>query len=66
MTAYKKIQTPHAVTQAARAAKAKRQAVLDRVRKQRALAHKRTVQDWMDDGLVMTATELKKRYLTPR
>ena len=62
MTAYTKIQPPHTVTHAAQAAKAKRQAVLDRVRKQRAQAQKRTVQEWIQAGVLIRASELKERY----
>ncbi len=43
-------------------AKAKRQAVLARVRKQRAAAHKRTVHEWMQEGFIIRASELKERY----
>ncbi len=62
MTAYHRY---HAIEQhatSAQEAKAKRQAVLARVRKQRAAAYKRTVADWMDEGLLMPASELKERY----
>jgi hypothetical protein len=62
MTAYKRLQTPQTITEAARAAKAKRQAVLERVRKQRAQTYKRTVAEWMDEGVLIPASELKKRY----
>ncbi len=43
-------------------AKARRQAVLERVRKQWAQAYKRTVADWMNEGLLMPASKLKERY----
>jgi hypothetical protein len=43
-------------------AKARRQAVLQRVRKQRAQVAKRTVAGWMQDGVVIRASELKERY----
>ncbi len=62
MTAYNRY---HPIAQQATSvqeAEAKRQAVLQRVRKQRAQTHKRTVQEWIDIGLVMPASELKKRY----
>jgi predicted esterase YcpF (UPF0227 family) len=58
---HKKAQLPQSISQAARAIKAKRQAVLERVRKQQAQVHK-TVQDWMDEGLVIPASKLKGRY----
>ncbi len=41
MTAYKRLQLPQSLSEAMRVAKAKRQAVLQRVRKQRAQAYKR-------------------------
>ncbi len=62
MTAYKKFQTPKTVAVSVQEAKAKRQAELERVRKQRAAAYKRTVQEWMQDGSIIRASELKKRY----
>ncbi len=43
-------------------AKAKRQAVLQRVRAQRAQAYKRTAAEWMEEGVIIRASELKKRY----
>ena len=64
MTAYKKLQTAQPTTKSARVqeANAKRQAVLDRVRKQRAAAQKRTVQEWIQEGMIIRASALKKRY----
>ncbi len=62
MTAYKQKQTPQSLSEAARQAKAKRQAVLERVRKQRAAAQKRTAQEWMQEGSLIRASELKKQY----
>ncbi len=43
-------------------AKAKRQAVLQRVRAQRAQAYKRTATEWMEEGVIVRASELKKDY----
>lgn len=43
-------------------AKAKRQAVLQRVRAQRAQAHKRTVAEWMQAGQIIRASDLKTEY----
>ncbi len=40
-------------TVGAREAKARRQAVLQRVRAQRAVAYKRSIADWMEEGLLM-------------
>ena len=45
-----------------REAKARRQAVLQRVRRQRAAANKRSVADWMQEGQIIRASELKERY----
>jgi hypothetical protein len=53
MTTYSPVST------AAKAAKARRQAVLRRVQAQRAIAHKRTVADWMEEGLIVRASELR-------
>ncbi len=61
MTAYKKTQPPQSLSEAAQAAKTKRQAVLARVRKQRAQAHKRTVAEWIDEGVIIRASALKER-----
>ena len=55
MTAYKRTQPRHSFSQAAREAKATRQAVLQRVRKQRAVAHKRTVSEWVQEGVIVQA-----------
>ncbi len=62
MTAYNKMQPPQSVSAAAREAKAKRQAVLERVRKQRAQAQKRTVAEWVQKGVIIRASDLKRRY----
>jgi hypothetical protein len=58
MTAYR-----FSPARSVQAAKAKRQAVLQRVRKQRAAAYtqKRTAQEWMQEGMLLKASELKKR-----
>jgi hypothetical protein len=62
MTAYRAFSTPQATVSAAvQAAKARRQAVLRRVRTQRAALHKRTVADWQKEGLIIRASELKER-----
>ena len=42
-----------------REAKARRQAVLQRVRRQRAAAYKRSVADWMAEGLLMRGDTYK-------
>jgi hypothetical protein len=47
---------------AAREAKAKRQAVLQRVRAQRAQTYKRTVSEWIEVGAIVRGSELKERY----
>jgi len=46
------------------AAKVKRQAVLARVGKQRATAYtqKRTAQEWVQEGYIIRASELKEQY----
>ena len=69
MTAYRRLQTLPSLSEAAKrakaasdAAKAKRQAILERVRKQRAAAYKRTAQEWIQVGAIIRASELKKRY----
>ncbi len=62
MTAYNRYPTLAQQATSAREAKAKRQAVLDRVRKQRAQVAKRTVAEWMEDGVIIRASALKKRY----
>jgi hypothetical protein len=62
MTAYRTSTTTYSpLAAAARAAKARRQAVLRRVRTQRAAVHKRTIADWMKEGLVMTGIQLKAK-----
>lgn len=50
------------ISAAARVAKAKRQAVLQRVRAQRARVYKRTVADWEAVGAIMRGSELKEKY----
>jgi len=50
------------ISAAVRAAKARRQAVLQRVRAQRAHAYKKTVAEWRKLGAVITGSELKVRY----
>ena len=62
MTAYKRTQPLQSLSQAAQEAKAKRQAVLQRVRAQRAATYKRTAAEWMQDGEIIRTSELKKRY----
>ena len=62
MTAYNRYHSIAHKAMSAQEAKAKRQAVLERVRKQRAAAHKRTIAEWMQVGAIMQASELKKRY----
>ncbi len=62
MTAYNRYHTRAQQATSAQEAKARRQAVLDRIRKQRAQAQKRTVHEWMQDGAIMRASELKERY----
>jgi hypothetical protein len=47
---------------AAREAKAKRQAILERVRGQRAQAYKRTVAEWIEIGAIIRGSEFKERY----
>ncbi len=49
-------------TAGVREAKARRQAVLQRVGRQRAVAYKRSVADWMNEGRIIRASELKERY----
>jgi hypothetical protein len=62
MSEYRTTYTSDAVvTAAARAAKARRQALLHRVQAQRAEVYKRTVADWMKEGLIIRASELKER-----
>lgn len=63
MTAYKRIQTRQSQPEAARETKAKRQTVLARVRKQRAQASKRTAQEWIEEGVIIRASELRDKYL---
>ncbi len=61
MTAYRYFSTPQRAT-SAQDAKARRQAVLARVRKQRAQAYKRTVAEWMQGDVIIRASELKERH----
>ncbi len=60
MTAYgfPSPQAPKSVQEA----KARRQAVLQRVRAQRAAAAKKTAAAWMGEGVIIRASELKERY----
>ena len=64
MTAYGRTTTPASISAAARAAKAERRAVLERVRAQRAQAYKRTVAEWTEIGAIIRGSDLKKRYQT--
>jgi hypothetical protein len=67
MTAYGRTTTPAAISAAARAAKAERRAVLERVKAQRAQAYKKTVAEWIELGAVILGSELKERYqISPR
>jgi hypothetical protein len=50
---------------AAREAKARRQAVLRRVRTQRAQSYKKTVAEWIEDGVIIRGSELKEQYKHP-
>jgi hypothetical protein len=56
----KQAQSP--ISAAARAAKAERQAVLQRVRAQRAQVYKKRVSEWIAGGAIMRGSELKERY----
>ncbi len=63
MTQYRfPYQQQQVTPQSVQEAKARRQAVLQRVRAQRAQAAKRTVTEWMQDGTIIRASELKERY----
>jgi hypothetical protein len=56
-----------ALPTAAREAKARRQAVLHRVRAQRAQRYKKTVSEWIVTGAIIRGSELKERYeISPR
>jgi hypothetical protein len=55
-------QTLSSISAAARVAKAERQAVLERVRVQRAQASKKSVAEWMKTGGIIRGTDLKERY----
>ncbi len=48
------------LTQRVQEAKARRQAVLQRVWTQRAAAAKKTAAAWMQEGVIIRASELKK------
>lgn len=61
MTAYRSF-TTRDLAKTAQQAKARRQAVLQRVRQQRFVASKKTVADYMSDGSIIRASDLKKRY----
>jgi len=50
------------VSAASKAAKAKRRAVIQRVRAQRAKVCKKTVAEWRQLGAIITGSDLKKRY----
>ena len=52
----------HTTPQSVQEAKARRQAVLQRVRAQRAHAYKRTAEELIQDGVLVRANELKERY----
>ena len=65
MTAYGRTTTPASISTAARAAKAERRAVLERVRAQRAQAYKRTVAEWVEIGAIVRGSTLKERYARP-
>ena len=56
----RQVQSP--ISAAARAAKAERRSVLERVRAQRAQTQKKTVQEWLHAGAIMRGSDLKKRY----
>jgi len=51
------------ISVAAKAAKEKRRAVLERVRAQRAKSYKKSLAQCMQDGTVIRASELKNRYM---
>ncbi len=61
MTAYGRYHLSNQAT-SVQEAKARRQGVLDRVRKHRAAAYKRTAAEWMQEGVIIRGSELKKRY----
>ena len=50
------------LTQRVQEAKARRQGILQRVRTERAAAAKKTVTAWMQEGVIIRASELKERY----
>ena len=54
--------TQSQISAAAKAAKAERQAVLQRVRAQRAQASKKSVAEWMKTGGIIRGIDLKERY----
>jgi hypothetical protein len=55
-------QLPPSLFAAAHAAKAKRRAVLARVRAQRAKKYKKTVAEWVAVGAIFRGSTLKERY----
>ena len=62
MTAYRASLPPYqSLSHVAQEAKAKRRAVLRRVRAQRAAAQKRTVSDWIQAGAIIRGSELRER-----
>jgi hypothetical protein len=63
MTNYHKAYTPQSpISAVARAARAERRAVLERVRAHRAQAYKKTVAEWVQAGAIIRGSELKERY----
>ena len=63
MTAYRTTSTTYSpITAATQAAKAKRQAVLERVRAHRAQTYKKTVAEWVQAGAIIRGSTLKERY----
>ena len=59
MTQYGFPKPPRQQNAGVQEAKARRQAVLRRVRRQRAAAYKRSVADWMAEGLLMRGDTYK-------
>jgi hypothetical protein len=55
-------QSQSPLSAAAQEAKAKRRAVLERVRAQRAHAYKKTVSEWKRLGAIISGSELKAQY----
>jgi hypothetical protein len=62
MTGYGFPPADRAYSQRVAERKAKRQAVLTRVRAQRAKVYKRTVAEWMQVGAIIRGSELKQQY----